>query len=113
MFTGLQQEGESFATWRTQVREQADKCDFIGYNFKMATRDAIIFQTRNIKMKKRVLAEDLDLAAVIKMVLAIENSKSKADGEGSHKKDDDSDGRRMTDLEETVVRLKLQKKSGP
>ena len=78
LFTGLQQEGESFATWWAQVQEQAEKCEFVGYDVKIATRDAILFQTINNKLRKRVLAEDLDLAAVIKMGLAIEHSEFKA-----------------------------------
>ena len=112
LFTGLQQEGESFATWWTQVQEQAEKCDFVGYDVKMATRDAILFQTSNNKLRKRVLAEDLDLVAVIKMGLAIEHSESKAGmmGKPGHKKDEESDVRRMKDLEEEVARLKLQKR---
>ena len=48
-----------------------------GYDAKMATRDAILFQTSN-KLRKRVLAEDCDLAAVIKLGLAMEHSDSKA-----------------------------------
>jgi hypothetical protein len=49
-----------------------------GYDAKMATRDAILFQTSNNKLRKRVLAEDCDLAAVIKLGLAMEHSESKA-----------------------------------
>ena len=68
----------------------------------MATRDAILFQTSNNKLRKTVLAEDLDLAAVIKMGLAIEHSESKAGmmGKAGHKKDEDGEVRRMKDLEE-------------
>ena len=78
LFMGLPQEGESFSTWWTQIQEQADKCDFAGYDAKMAARDAILFQTSNNKLRKRVLAEDCDLAAVIKLGLAMEHSESKA-----------------------------------
>ena len=49
-----------------------------GYDAKMATRDAILFQTSNNKLRKMVLAEDCDLAAVIKLGLAMEHSESKA-----------------------------------
>ena len=78
LFMGLPQEGESFSTWWTQIQEQADKCDFAGYDAKMAARDAILFQTSNNKLRKRVLAEDCDLPAVIKLGLAMEHSESKA-----------------------------------
>ena len=41
LFTGLQQKGEFFATWWTPVQEQADKCNFVGYDAKMATRHTV------------------------------------------------------------------------
>ena len=110
LFMGLPQEGESFSTWWTQIQEQADKCDFAGYDAKMAARDAILFQTSNNKLRKRVLAEDCDLPAVIKLGLAMEHSESKAGVLGKSRKETDSEVRRLQDLEEEVSRLKLQQK---
>ena len=110
LFMGLPQEGESFSTWWTQIQEQADKCDFAGYDAKMAARDAILFQTSNNKLRKRVLAEDCDLQAVIKLGLAMEHSESKAGVLGKPRKETDSEVRRLQDLEEEVSRLKLQQK---
>merc|ERR1712239_91445 len=109
---GLPQEGEPFSTWWTQ--EQADKCDFTGYNSKMAARDAILFQTTNHKLRKRVLAEDCDLEAVIKLGLALEHSESKAGllEKAGPKEETDGEVRRLQDLEGKVAKLELQQKSG-
>ena len=114
LFMGLPQEGEAFSTWWTQIQEQADKCDFTGYDVKMAARDAILFQTSNNKLRKRVLAEDCNLEAVIKLGLAMEHSESKAGmlGKAGSKKESDSEVRRLQDLEEEVSRLKLEQKAG-
>ena len=85
-----------------------------GYDAKMATRDAILFQTSNNKLRKRVLAEDCDLAAVIKLGLAMEHSESKAGmlGKAGAKKETDSEVRRLQDLEGEVARLKLSRSQG-
>ena len=111
LYQGLPQEGEAFSTWWTQIQEQADKCDFTGYNSKMAARDAILFQTSNVKLRKRVLAEDCDLAEVIRLGLAMEHSETKAGvlGKAGTKKETDTDVRK---LQEEVARLKLQQKAG-
>ena len=78
LFTDMPQEEEPFAGWWATVKEQADKCDFIGYNAKQSARDAILFQTSSTKLRKRILAEDLDLDDVVRMGLAMEQSNRKA-----------------------------------
>ena len=71
LFMGLPQEGAPFSTWWTKIREQVERCDFAGYTTEMAARDAILFQTSNNKLRKRVLVEDCDFEEVIKLGLAM------------------------------------------
>ena len=52
LFMGMQQEDQAFSTWWSNVKEQASKCDFTGYNQEKAARDAILFQTSNGKLRR-------------------------------------------------------------
>ena len=106
LFQGMPQEDQAFSSWWSKVKEQADKCDFTGYNQKEAARDAILFQTSNTKLRKRILAEDQDLEAVVKLGLAYEQSNTKAKAMGSN----DAEGDRIQRLEEEVARFKLKEK---
>ena len=45
----------------------------------MAARDAILYQTSNNKLRKKILAEDQALDKVVKLGLAYEQSSSKAE----------------------------------
>ena len=56
LFTGMAQGEESFSCWWAKVKEQADKCSFDSYNVEAAARDAILFQTSDIRLRKKVLA---------------------------------------------------------
>ena len=107
LFTGMPQEEEAFSVWWTQIKEQAEKCDFTGYDQKHAARDAILFQTSNNKLRKRILAEDCDLEAVVKLGLALEHSESKAD---TINKKTDTEVRQLNQLEEEIAKLKTNKK---
>ena len=77
LFTGMEQEDQAFSSWWSSVKEQADKCNFTGYNQEKAARDAILFQTSNVKLRKRILAEDQSLEEVVKLGLAYEQSTSR------------------------------------
>ena len=112
LFTGMAQEGEPFSAWWTMIKEQAEKCDFTGYDEKAAARDAILFQTSNSKLRKRILAEDSDLEAVVKLGLALEHSETKSEVLGK-KANTDRGVRRLQDLEAEVARLKLGDRRPP
>ena len=40
-----------------KMKEQSDKCDFRGYTSETAARDAIMYQTSNNKLRKKILAK--------------------------------------------------------
>ena len=106
LFMGMPQEDQAFSSWWSKVKEQADKCDFTEYNQKEAARDAILFQTSNSKLRKRILAEDQDLEAVVKLGLAYEQSNTKSKAMGGR----DAESDRIQRLEEDVARFKLKEK---
>ena len=66
LFTGMAQDEEPFSSWWAQVKEQADKCKFDQYNVETAARDAILFQTSDLRLRKKVLAEDYGLEETVK-----------------------------------------------
>ena len=104
-FTGMAQGDQPFSCWWSKVKEQADKCTFAGYNLEIAARDAIQYQTNNTKLRKRMLAEDLDLVEVIKLGLAYKQSESKSNS--TEKKDTREKMVKKLDSEE-VVRLQIK-----
>ena len=105
LFTRMGQGEQSFASWWSEVKEQADKCDFTGYSREKAARDAILYQTSNEKLRKRILAEDSNLETVIKLGLAYEQSASKASAMTTGRETEVS---RIRRLEGEVARLQSQ-----
>ena len=79
LFTKMPQGEKPFAMWWSEVKEQSEKCSFDGYDSKMACRDAIVYQTSSNKLRKRVLNEDLNLEATVKLGLMEEQSEMKAE----------------------------------
>ena len=93
LFTGMAQDSQPFSTWWAKVKEQADKCRFDAYDADKAARDALLFQTSDAKLRKKVLAEDLVLEDMVKFGLAYEQTQAKADqmaGSSSNKEENDS-----------------------
>ena len=110
LFTGMKQEDQSFASWWTCVKEQADKCDFTGYNQEKAARDAILFQTSNDKLRKRILAEDPELDAVVKLGMSYEQSASKAKEMSGSKSEQRCEVSQIRQLQDQVARLQADVK---
>ena len=79
LFTGMAQESQTFSTWWARVKEQADKCVFNAYDSEKAARDALLFQTSDMRLRKKVLAEDLALDDMVKFGLAYEQTQEKAE----------------------------------
>ena len=59
------------------MKDQADRCIWMGYGAKQAARDALLFQTDDIKLQRKIIAEDLDYDSVIKYGLAFEQGNKK------------------------------------
>ena len=94
----LSQGEKTFASWYPLIKEQAKRCDFTNYDVDAATRDAILFKTSNIKLKQKILAENLNLADTIKYGLALEQSKSTAEALSGKTPETD----RLAKIEEAV-----------
>jgi len=110
LFRGMSQGEESFSSWWAKVKEQADKCLFEGYNVKAAARDAILFQTSDVRLRKKVLAEDYGLEDTVKLGLAYEQTQTKAAAMGTNKEDESKSAVRR--LVEEVARLSLSPGEG-
>ena len=79
LMRSINQGQKAFASWFPIVKEHAKHCDFTGYDTDAATRDSILFQTLNVKLQQKILAEDLNLADTIKYGLALEQTKTAAE----------------------------------
>jgi hypothetical protein len=103
LFTGMAQGDQAFASWWSSVKEAADRCNFTGYNRESAARDAILYQTSNPRLRKKILAEDPGLEETVKNGLAYEQSESKAKVMEGNKAE--TGVNRIDQLEDQVARL--------
>ena len=78
----MAQGNQPFSVWWSMVKEQAEKCTFDNYTKDKAARDAILFQTSDVKLQKKVLAEDTELEDMVKLGLANEHTATKLDQMG-------------------------------
>ena len=103
LFQQMPQSGAHFADWYVKLREQSDRCLWTGYDAKMAARDAILFQTDDQKLQRKVIAEDLNFDDTVKYGLALEQGARKVEEMrgASNKKEND----RVAALEEQVRML--------
>ena len=73
------------------IKEQVAKCTFEGYNTDKAAQYALLFQTSNVKLQKKILTEDGSLEDTIKLEMAYEQTEAKSDqlkgGKGKGGKD--------------------------
>ena len=69
--------GCCFAECYVKFKEQADRWVSAGYDAKAAARDAILYQTDNKNLMKKIISEDLNFDDIVKYGLAME--------QGSHK----------------------------
>ena len=68
-----------FAEWYPRVKEQAERCTWLGYDADTAARDAILYQTQDKKLQQKIMAEDLSYANTVKYGLSLEQGKRKVD----------------------------------
>ena len=110
LFTQMLQGKQSFSSWWSKVKEQADKCTFAGYNGEKAAKDAILFQTSDVKLRKKILAEDMGLDDLVKLGLAHEHTNTKSDQLGNTN-DQDASVRRV--IQEEVRRMNNEASAAP
>ena len=61
------------------VVEQADTCDWMGYDRVKAARDALMYQMDDAKLRNKVIVKDQPLEQVIRMAIANEQAGKVAD----------------------------------
>ena len=110
LFQEMPQDGQAFSLWAQLVVEQADRCDWENYDKDKAARDAILFQLEDIKLKKKILAENTPLEQVIKLGIASEQAGKNATRLNGRKYSTDGEGDRIAALEEQVRALSIKNK---
>ena len=111
LFQQMSQTDEAFASWFPKVKEQAERCDWTNYDGKKAARDAILFQTNNKKLQRKVIAEDLSYDDTVKYGLALEQGEKKVEQLRGQKEQVRKEDERVAALEEQVRALKADQKS--
>ena len=79
LFQQMPQAGQPFGRWYPRIKEQADRVEWTGYDAKGAARDAILFQTDDKKLMKKMMAEDITFDETVKAGLAYEQGAKKVD----------------------------------
>ena len=103
----MRQQGKTFAIWGAEVVKQARKVDWTAYGDEEAARDAILFQTSDTKLRKKILAENLDLERTIEWGKANESSGRKA-RQVEETTNTNSDKTKIRKLEEQLCRLQVK-----
>ena len=111
LFQQMNQGGEAFAAWFPKVKEQAERCDWTGYDGKRAARDAILFQSNSKKLQRKVIAEDLSYDDTIKYGLALEQGEKKVEQLRGQKEQVRKEDERVAALEEQVRALQSDQKT--
>ena len=101
LFREMPQKGMSFSEWWPTVKEQADRCDWRHYDEKQACRDALLYQTDDTSLQKKIIAENLSYEDTIKAGISREQGAKKVERINKQFSDD-----RVRQLEEDVRALK-------
>ena len=104
LFQEMPQDGRGFREWSQLVVEQANRCDWTGYDKSKAARDAILFQMEDKKLRRKIIAEDPALPDVIKLGIANEQAAKVAD-RFKPKQEHEKPKERIAALEEQVRAL--------
>ena len=59
------------------VKEQAERCTWTGYDAKAEAGDAILQQCDNVKLKKKIISEDLQFEDIVKCGVTLEQGEKK------------------------------------
>ena len=100
-------QGDSkFEVWSKEIMKQARRCDWSEYDESSAARDAILFQTSDQKLRKKILAENMTYEQTVVWGRTHESSSKKARQVESATNTD----QKVRRLEEQVNRLQVQEK---
>ena len=101
LFQEMPQDGQVFNVWAQLVVEQAERCDWQTYGKENAARDAILYQMEDVKVKKKILAENTPLEQVIKLGIASEQANKNAARLNGRKNSTNSGGEERVAISET------------
>ena len=101
LFREMSQGGESFGDWWPKVKEQAERCDWANYDSKQACRDALLYQTGDSSLQKKIIAENLSFEETIKAGTGREQGAKKVERINKQGSED-----RVRQLEEDVRALR-------
>ena len=59
LFQQMGQGSQKFGAWQKEIYKQAKRCDWSNYGIEDAVRDAMLYQTSDQKLRKRILANNL------------------------------------------------------
>ena len=59
LFQQMEQGSQKFESWTREIFKQSQRCDWTGYNAEEAARDAILYQTTDNKLRKKILADNM------------------------------------------------------
>ena len=59
LFQQMGQGSQKFGAWQKEVYKQAKRCTWTNYGIQDAARDAILYQTTDQRLRKRILANNL------------------------------------------------------
>merc|ERR1711867_80930 len=59
LFQQMGQGNQKFASWHKEILKQAKRCNWNNYGVEDAARDAILYQTTDQKLRKKILASNL------------------------------------------------------
>ena len=100
-------QGDSkFDDWSKEIIKQAHRCDWNGYGEKTAARDAILFQPSNPKLRKKIMAENLNYDQTVAWGRTHESSSKKA----KQVESTTSTEQKVRKLEDRVSRLQVEEK---
>ena len=78
LFQQMPQGQQAFGEWSQEIVKQAKRCDWDGYDSEKAARDAILYQTKDSKLRKKILAENLTFEQTVQWGRTNEASAKKA-----------------------------------
>ena len=71
----MPQADSCFAKLYQRVKEQAERCTWVGYNGSKAARDEILLQTQDKKLQQIIIAEELSNVDTVKYGLALDQGR--------------------------------------
>ena len=78
LFQQMPQGQQAFGEWSQEIFKQAKRCDWDGYDSPKAARDAILYQTKDSRLRKKILAENLTFEQTVQWGRTNEASSKKA-----------------------------------